>query len=67
MQVEVAVEKGYMTYQQAQPIYGLSTALTWLRKHDKMDWSIMLLIERSGGINSVMILFFTISAGIAEE
>lgn len=37
-----AVEKGDMTYKQAQKIYGIqgrSTVLTWLRKHGKMDWT----------------------------
>lgn len=42
LQVVAAVEKGEMTYKQAQKIYGIqgrSTVLTWLRKHGKMDWS----------------------------
>jgi len=42
LQVVSAVEKGDMTYTQAQNIYGIqgrSTVLTWLRKHGKMDWS----------------------------
>jgi transposase len=42
LQVVSAVEKGDMTYKQAQKIYGIqgrSTVLTWLRKHGKMDWS----------------------------
>lgn len=36
------VEKGEMTYKQAQRHYGIqgrSTVLTWLRKHGKLDWS----------------------------
>lgn len=36
------IEKGEMTYKQAQKRYGIqgrSTALTWLRKHGKLDWS----------------------------
>jgi len=36
------VEKGDMTYKQAQKIYGIqgrSTVLVWLRKHGKLDWS----------------------------
>jgi len=36
-----AVEKGDMTYKQAQDLYGIqgrSTVLTWLRKHGKLDW-----------------------------
>lgn len=42
LQIVAAVEKGDMTYKQAQKIYGIqgrSTVLTWLRKHGKMDWS----------------------------
>jgi transposase-like protein len=42
LQVVASVEKGDMTYKQAQAIYGIqgrSTVLTWLRKHGKMDWS----------------------------
>lgn len=36
------VEKGEMTYKQAQERYGIqgrSTVLTWLRKHGHLDWS----------------------------
>ncbi len=36
------VEKGNMTYKQAQNAYGIqgkSTVLVWLRKHGKLDWS----------------------------
>jgi len=36
------VEKGEMTYKQAQRIYGIqgrSTVLVWLRKHGTLDWS----------------------------
>ena len=36
------VEKGYMTYKQAQAHYGIqgrSTVLVWLRKHGSLDWS----------------------------
>jgi len=36
------VEKGEMTYKQAQDVYGIqgrSTVLVWLRKHGKLDWS----------------------------
>jgi len=35
------VEKGDLTYKQAQKTYGIqgrSTVLTWLRKHGKKDW-----------------------------
>lgn len=36
------VEKGEMTYKQAQDHYGIqgrSTVLVWLRKHGTLDWS----------------------------
>lgn len=36
------VEKGEMTYMQAQDRYGIqgcSTVLVWLRKHGRLDWS----------------------------
>ena len=36
------VEKGEMTYKQAQVHFGIqgrSTVLVWPRKHDKLDWS----------------------------
>lgn len=36
------VEKGEMTYKQAQLRYGIqgrSTVLTWLRKHGTLDWT----------------------------
>lgn len=37
-----AVEKGELTYKQAQKKYGIqgrSTVLVWLRKHGNLDWS----------------------------
>ena len=37
------VEKGEITYKQAQKAYGIqgrSTVLVWLRKHGTLDWSI---------------------------
>ena len=36
------VEKGELTYKQAQKTYGIqgrSTVLVWLRKHGNLDWS----------------------------
>ena len=36
------VEKGELTYKQAQNKYGIqgrSTVLVWLRKHGRLDWS----------------------------
>ena len=36
------VEKGELTYKQAQDKYGIqgcSTVLIWLRKHGRLDWS----------------------------
>lgn len=40
--VVAQVEKGEMTYKQAQATYGIqgkSTVLVWLRKHGRLDWS----------------------------
>mgnify|MGYP003979025413 CR=1 FL=1 len=37
------VEKGDMTYKQAQKVYGIqgrSTVLSWLRKHGNLNWSL---------------------------
>lgn len=39
-----AVEKGELTYKQAQEKYGIqgkSTVLVWLRKHGQQDWSLL--------------------------
>jgi transposase-like protein len=41
LQIVAAIEKGDMTYKQAQKIYGIqgrTTVLKWLRKHGKFDW-----------------------------
>jgi len=37
------IEKGELTYKQAQEAYGIqgrSTVLVWLRKHGKLDWTL---------------------------
>ena len=52
LQVVTAVEKGDMTYKQAQKIYGIqgrSTVLIWLRKHGKLDWTqpVRLIMPKS--------------------
>ena len=42
LSVVAQVEKGEMTYKQAQKAYGIqgrSTVLVWLRKHGNLDWS----------------------------
>lgn len=42
MMVVAQVEKGEMTYKQAQSHYGIqgrSTVLIWLRKYSNLDWS----------------------------
>jgi transposase len=39
-----AVEKGELTYKQAQQKYGIqgrSTVLVWLRRHGQQDWSLL--------------------------
>lgn len=46
------VEKGELTYKQAQKKYGIqgrSTVLVWLRKHGNLDWSKpgLLLMSKS--------------------
>ena len=44
------VEKGEMTYKQAQQLYGIqgrSTVLVWLRKHGTLDWSQPTLLMRT--------------------
>ena len=40
--IVMVVEKGDMTYKQAQKIYGIqgrSTVLVWLRKYGNLDWN----------------------------
>lgn len=40
--VVAQIEKGEMTYRQAQSAYGIqgrSTVLKWLRQHGRLDWS----------------------------
>lgn len=44
------VEKGEMTYKQAQTLYGIqgrSTVLKWLRKHGSLDWSRPMVHSRN--------------------
>ena len=44
------VEKGELTYKQAQCLYGIqsrSTVLVWLRKHGTLDWSKPGLLMKS--------------------
>ena len=44
------VEKGELTYKQAQKKYGIqgrSTVLVWLRKHGILDWSKPVLLMKS--------------------
>lgn len=44
------VEKGEVTYKQAQAAYGIqgrSTVLVWLRKHGNLDWSKSVLLMKS--------------------
>jgi len=44
------VEKGEMSYKQAQEAYGIqgrSTVLVWLRKHGTLDWSTPTLYRMS--------------------
>lgn len=44
LQVIGEVEKGELTYKQAQRHYGIqgrSTVLVWLRKHGTLDWTLL--------------------------
>ena len=43
LKVVEEVEKGNLTYKQAQKTYGIqgrSTVLVWLRKHGNLDWTL---------------------------
>lgn len=43
LKVVEEVEKGILTYKQAQNTYGIqgrSTVLVWLRKHGNLDWAL---------------------------
>ena len=49
MMVVYDVEKGHMTYRQAQEKYGIqgrSTVLVWLRKHGQQDWTSRMSISK---------------------
>lgn len=49
LQVVDEVEKGHLTYKQAQLKYGIqgrSTVLTWLRKHGTLDWKNKLPMKK---------------------
>ncbi len=44
------VEKGDLTYKQAQKRYGIqgrSTVLSWLRKHGNLDWSRKMKVKKT--------------------
>jgi len=48
------VEKGEMTYKQAQKAYGIqgrSTVLVWLRKHGNLDWTLPHLHSMSNPLS----------------
>lgn len=49
------VEKGQMSYKQAQRHYGIqgrSTVLVWLRRHGKLDWANRPSVAQVGGFMS---------------
>jgi transposase-like protein len=51
------VEKGELTYKQAQEGYGIqgrSTVLVWLRKHGRQNWGPMAHYGRMSDLNQVM-------------
>lgn len=50
LQVVGEVEKGELTYKQAQKKYGIqgkSTVLVWVRKHGILDWKELPVLSRS--------------------
>ena len=50
------VEKGELTYKQAQERYGIqgkSMVLTWLRKHGRQDWGTVALSDRMSDQNQI--------------
>lgn len=50
------VEKGELTYKQAQDRYGIqgrSTVLSWLRKHGRLDWSLCTPPFASLGVHAM--------------
>lgn len=49
LQIVEEVEKGELTYKQAQRKYGIQgrcTVLVWLRKHGRLDWSRSRAMQR---------------------
>jgi transposase len=49
LQIIDEVEKGHLTYKQAQTKYGIqgrSTVLVWLRKHGNLDWSNKIIMKK---------------------
>lgn len=49
LQIVDAVEKGQLSYKQAQKKYGIqgrSTVLVWLRKHGTLDWKSKTLMKK---------------------
>jgi len=50
LQVVSEVEKGELTYKQAQKKYGIqgrSTVLVWIRKHGILDWKELPVLSKS--------------------
>lgn len=49
LQVVNEVEKGFLTYRQAQSKYGIqgrSTVLKWLRKHGQLNWTKGIIVSK---------------------
>lgn len=49
LQIVDEVEKGYLTYREAQKKYGIqgrSTVLKWLRKHGRLNWNKGVIVNK---------------------
>jgi len=54
LQLVDEVEKGELTYKQAQVKYGIqgrSTVLVWLRKHGRLDWTESIEMKKKASPN----------------
>jgi transposase-like protein len=64
------VEKGEMTYKQAQSVYGIqgrSTVLVWLRKYGNLDWSKPNLLFMSKSKETPAQIIKRLEKELAEE
>lgn len=64
------VEKGEMTYKQAQSVYGIqgrNTVLVWLRKYGNLDWSKPNLLFMSKSKETPAQIIKRLEKELAEE